>query len=185
MDEKNLIKQIKQGDSSAFEILLTPYRNYLLKVIYGFTRDAQDSEEVLQEVSLKIFQSVNSFSGNHFKSWITRITINYCIDQKRKIRLNTISLEALAENSQMDEYQLKDPAVTPHDHVLNKESDESIFRLLDSLPEEYRKTLKLYYFSELTSNEIADKLEISPRTVESRIYRARKILEERLRRNAL
>ena len=185
MDEQNLIKKIKQGDSDAFEILLPPYRNYLLKVIYGFTGDAQDSEEVLQEVSLKIFQSINSFSGNHFKSWITRITVNYCIDQKRKIRLNTISLEALAENSQIDEYELEAPAITPHDHLLNKEANESFFRLLDSLPEEYRKTLNLYYFSELTSNEIAEKLEISPRTVESRIYRARKMLEERLRQNAL
>ncbi len=185
MSEQQLVKRIMQGETHAFDSLINPYKNYLLKVIFSFTKNTQDSEEVLQEISLKIFQSLGSFSGKSFKSWITRITINHCIDLQRKKRIQPVSLEELVENNFSGEVEIKDPAESPKDQLLTKEKDALLFQALENLPEDYRSTLKLFYFSELSNREIAQKLDVSPRTIESRIYRARKMLEESLRDYAL
>ena len=73
---------------------------------------------------------------------------------------------------------------SPEEIVISKETQNELAKIVDSLPAQYREVIQLHYFSELTYKEISLRLEINERTVETRIYRARKMVAKIWRKNA-
>ena len=183
MSEKLLIDQVITGDDDAFTRLISPYKNYLLKIIFSFLKNMPDTEEAYQEIIQKIYQGIPSYNGPNIKGWISRIAVNHCIDRKRRKQFTEIELDETLNQPQSSEMG-NGGILSPEETLISKETQTELMKIIDSLPVPYREVIKLHYFSELTYKEIGEKLGINERTVETRIYRARKIIGEIWRKHA-
>ena len=138
------------------------------RVALNWFRNPADAEDAAQTAMLKLWQADTEFTdGEHLRRWLVRVTLNVCRDMARSPwRRRTISLEELPEPAFSDEER------------------RAVYREVMALPGKYRVPLYLYYYEELTTQEIADALGRSPSTVRTQLSRAREqlkslLLEER------
>lgn len=161
---------------SAFELKIRSFEPYLKKILYGILRSPDRTDDVYQVVLQKIYCAMDGWSGENFKAWIARIAVNAAIDAKRKENgeRDWVSLD------EIDEERLPDEAVpSPETAFIAAETMCELNAMIDGLDEIYRVPLQLYYRTNRSIQEIAVALDLSPRTVETRIYRARQILREK------
>lgn len=158
--------------------LITEYERYLYKVIISFLKNHYDTEDALQDIKIKI---INSYDGNvkNFKFWSSRIATNHCLDILKARRVRPIEVDITPHEFHI-EY-----GNNPESIYMEKVTKENVLKIIDELKVKYGEVLKLYYFSELTYEEIGDKLNISKRTVATRIYRGKKLFKERWEKYAL
>nr|WP_026074441.1 sigma-70 family RNA polymerase sigma factor [Brevibacillus massiliensis] len=169
MQDEQLIRQIIAGDAEAFRIFLERYRQYLFQVVYSVLRHQKDAEDVTQEVFVQIYLSLPQYQSQGIKAWMTRIAVNKAIDWKRKAQR---SREELTES--LDQLSVPVAAEAADSPVLQKEYRETIRGRLHELPQNYREVVYAYYFEEKSYQEIASEQGIEPKSVESKLYRARK-----------
>ena len=159
-----------------FEAKVSPYEAYLKKIIYGIIRTPDGTDDLYCEVLQKIYFAMDSWSGANFKAWIARIAVNHAIDTKKKWRgeQDWLSLDEL------DEDRVPSPnSRLPEAEIIADETLSEVRRLIGELDELYRVPLEMYYRTNRSVKEIAAALELSPRTVETRIYRARRMIREK------
>ncbi|NMA12385.1 MAG: sigma-70 family RNA polymerase sigma factor [Chloroflexi bacterium] len=180
MTEQWLSQQLSADTVDPFTALILSHQKYLMKIISGFFSDQADVEEVYQEVSSRLLQSQSAYSGDGFKFWAARITVNYCIDLVRKPK---IKMEALDDERAKFEISLSHPS--PEEKLISDQEKQQLQKIINQLPKDYQQVIFDHYFSENSYREIGEKLNLSERTVETRIYRARKMIKELWRKNAL
>ena len=165
-EDSVLVQRFKKGDPEAFEMLVKKYQNIAVNIAYSFTRNRMDAEDAAQESFLKIYGSINSFRGDSkFSSWLYRIVVNKAYDLLRK-RKHTVQLDEISEISS---------ETKPSEAELMK---QLISDCLALIPFQYRSALTLRDMQGLSYEEIAQVLNISVGTVESRIFRGRRMLKE-------
>lgn len=168
----DLINRCRIGDEQAFAALFHQYKNLVYKTAYLMLDDADEAEDVLQDVFVRVFRSLSTFKSSKgaFTTWLYRITVNCCRGRRRKRRFITLSLEkvspsALAEHSPSQD-QLED--------------EEAVRQALSRLSEKLREVVVLRYYSGLSYAEIAQILNIPVGTVKSRLDLALKTLRREL-----
>lgn len=189
MDEDaGLMLGLKDGDKSAFERLMDKYRKPLLNFACRYTGSRSDSEDIVQEVFLRIYRH----SGNYrpaakFSTWAYRITSNLCLDylRKKRSRKNAgpeFSIDASFENDDGENVpvQIKEPSDSIEKFVEKKQRDELIYSSLGCLPENQRSALILRVYDQKSYSEIAEIMNCSVSSVESLIWRARQALKNKL-----
>ncbi len=185
--EDLLIKKIKEGDVDAFEELITAYQQRIYNTAYRLLGNTYDASDMAQEAIIKIYRALPGFRGDSsFSTWIYRITVNVCRDElTRKYRHVESSLDEyiMTESGEMQR-EIADFSQLPEDLVQNKELGEYLQVLIDSLPPEYRMVIVMREYLYFSYQEIADALAISIGTVKSRINRARKILQQKIKADA-
>ena len=157
----DLIQRTLAGDQDSFAILFERYKNLVYRTAYLMLNDSEEADETLQEVFLKVFQSLSSFQPSRaaFTTWLYRITINDCLNRLRKKRFTFLSLEwAWRDNHRELSFQ---------DRYL--EEDENIHMALTGLSDKLRAVIVLRYYGELSYAEIAESLDIPLGTVKSRL----------------
>ena len=142
------------------------YSQELMNISYGYTKNKDDSFDIIQKVFYKLFNSNKSFkTPNDEKYWLIRITINESKDffrQKKKIEiLDEKAIDSLSYN----EEENKDIRL----HMLAK--------LVKELPDEYRAVIILHYYDSLAIKDISKILKISENAVKKRLERARNMLK--------
>lgn len=148
--------------------LLDEYDKYLYTIVFSFFKNHHDTEDALQDIKLKVY---NSYDDNivNFKFWSARIATNHSLDiiksRNRRPEETDISKH---------DFYIKNEN-TPETIYLEKVNKENILKVIDELPEKYSEILKLFYFSELNYEKISLQLNLNKRTVETRIYRGRKL----------
>ena len=143
-----------------------------------FVRSAGDAEDLAQEAFLRAYRGLDGFKGDaRFSTWLYRITWNLCADWLRRKRKS-----GHASLSTDDASGVPDSRVGLEEQVLEAEERREVRRALDHLDEKYRGVLILLYYQKLTYEQIAAILDVPVKTVETRLYRARKLLKERLQR---
>lgn len=140
----------------------------VLKILAG---DKQEAEDLTQEVFLTVYRKLHLFRfDSSFSSWVTRIAIHRAIDYKRKKRPEIIEEKHLELLSSQE----RDPQVS----LLQNESCLHIKNEIKKLPEIYRQVIYHYYYEHLSYQEIAIKQGVEITTIQSRLYRAKKMLRE-------
>ncbi len=154
-------------------------RRYLAQLI-----GEADSEDVTQEVFLKINAALGTFRGDSsLSTWVYRIATNAATDHLRKSDLlkqvdDSHSAEDSLNKEEMAVVDLSSPAVDTQ--LVRKEMNECIRGIVDGLPENYRTVLILSDLEEMTNQEIAEVLDISLEAVKIRLHRARARLKKEL-----
>jgi RNA polymerase sigma-70 factor, ECF subfamily len=176
-DETRLIAAAQGGDDHASHQLYEYYRDRIYNLIYYSLREPQGVEDVLQIVFLKAFQALPLFRGeSSFMTWIYRIALNECKNAKTRRRVWVSFLKIFQQSEE------RDPQPSPE---LLHEADRkarSLQAALLKLKPMHREVVLLKYQEELSYEEVASILGVSPGTVASRLNRALKILESSLRR---
>ncbi|MDI6758600.1 MAG: sigma-70 family RNA polymerase sigma factor [Candidatus Omnitrophota bacterium] len=174
MEEDNaLIKQFVEGDVKGFEMLVKKYQNRVLNIVYSLLGQDRESEDILQEVFIKVYNSLRAFNAKaQFSTWLYRISVNTTYDFLRK-RKHFVSEEKMQDISTK-------PQEGTAEILHTKEREELLHKSLEALPFKYRTAVVLKDIEGLGYLQIAKILGCSIGTVESRLYRVRQLLKERL-----
>ena len=154
--------------------LMKTYGNDVLRTAYLYVKDSHLSEDIFQEVFIKVFRNYDSFQGkSDIRTWIIRITINTCKDYlKSSYHRNTVPVMEPASEQTVSDISTE---------VEQKEQNHQIRSALLSLPEKYRNPLVLVYFHQLSVKETADVLQTKENTVKSLLKRGRDLLKKTLK----
>jgi len=167
-----------------FEDSAMPFVDALYNTAYRMARNSEDAEDLVQETYLKAYRYYDKFTeGTNLKAWLFRILKNTFINSYRKRqseppRSSFDDIEDAYETSIQREAGSRIPS--PEENVLENVLDEDVQRALDELPEDYRMVVLLADLEGFSYQEIAEILEVPPGTVMSRLYRARRRLEEQM-----
>ncbi len=182
MNDNNEIKNIKlsqQGDISAFEELIYSYQQKIFNIAYYKTQDQNLSEDVTQEVIIRIFKKIRTFKfQSSFSSWVYRITCNIINDVIKKLKPSfEISIEDVRESEYSEIQNLNEE--------LDKEiKAEKLRKLISKIPHKFQIVLILYEFEGKTYEEISEIIGKNINTVKTRLYRARQILKNLILKEA-
>lgn len=163
------------GDERAFTVLVERYQNRLYNYIFRYTYDADRSEEIAQEVFIRVFRSRDRYQVTaKFATYIYRIALNLAFNESRnKRRRKTDAVDDFAAAS-------APTAENPEELLDRGETETAIWREIEALPDRYRDVVVLCDVEEMSYKEAGEVLDISVGTVQSRLSRGRQKLRERL-----
>lgn len=173
MEERELVERAQNGDTGAYDALVSRYAKRVMSIAWGIVRNAQDAEDLAQEAFVKAYQSIGRFRVEEpFGPWIFRITTNLGLDvlkHRKRVRQ-----EEIAES---------EPAARRDDTDLPAKANEIARRIdaaLGELPEMQRVVARLHLVEELEHREIAAMTGLSEGTIRSHLSLARAKLREKL-----
>jgi RNA polymerase sigma-70 factor (ECF subfamily) len=184
--EAQFIERLKQGDASAFGILVAERSGEIYGLLYRLTENSEEARDLTQETFLRAFQSIGSFRGDaDLRTWIYRIAINQARNRwrwwRRRRRDSTVSLDSTnSQGNQLLSASLAEESNNPEEETLAHERQQALRNALQSLGGVYREAVILRDIEGFTYEEIAATLEISVGTVKSRLARGRQELRRRL-----
>ncbi len=187
LTEAELIKQVQQGYTDAFEELTLKYQPIVYNISLRMLKNEQDAFDVSQDSLLKAFISIKKFNGNStFSTWLYRITVNTCLDfiKKTKKSKHHISLEhGISSSDDNMVIQIEDKQQNTENAILKNERINALYEALDKLPPKHREMIVLRDIEGFSYEEISDITRLNLGTVKSKISRARLRLKELLLEN--
>ena len=178
--DAHLVERLKTCDEQAYETLIARFQQPIYNLCYRLINDPADAADVVQEVFLKVFRSIDHFRGQStLKTWIYRIAVNEAYNQRRwfsRHRRQEVGLDDEDQASRPWLDSIADPARDPYELALNEERHQLIETSLREINADFRTAVILRDLEDLSYEEIADVLQISLGTVKSRILRGRESL---------
>ncbi|UYQ94361.1 RNA polymerase sigma factor [Chitinophaga horti] len=177
-----LIENLKQGDAAAFKNVVDTCKDMVYNTAIGILQNAQDAEDVTQEVFMQAFESISSFKGDaQVSTWLYRIAVTKSLDHLRKKNrkkrwAKITSLFGLNDEPLVEPADFHHPGVA----LANKERSALLFGAMARLPENQKAVFVLHKLEGLSAKEIAAVLEISLASVEGLMHRAKANLREQL-----
>jgi len=171
--DRDLIVRARRGAAAgdAFGELVTRYQTGVFNVCYRMLHERGAAEDLAQETFMRAFDHLHTFDlEREFGPWIRRVAANLCLNY----------LESQKITTELDEERDADESVRPEKQVEVKERSAQIRAALMSLPPHYRVVVELRHYQELSYDEIAAELNIPLSDVKSHLFRARKLLAEKL-----
>ncbi len=174
MTDLELIRLSGEKDQLAFRKLVNQYRSKVISLAYGFVKNQEESEDIAQDVFIKIWRKAESFKGeSSVSTWINRITINSALNQLRKNKrisfLHDISSFLNLSSSE-----------TPYKELVSKERNNIFYKAIGGLPENQGIALNLRHIQNFSYQEIAEIMNVSVSSIESLLFRAKKNLKKKL-----
>lgn len=162
------LKDIKFNKEKIFEEIVEEYSTRIIRICYIQTGDLQESEDLAQDVFIKIYKNLDKFKGDSsIYTWIYKITVNTCFSYLRK-------------NKRDSWIELKDEHKSSEDveeSVILNISKKVLKEALYKTPQELRIVLYMYYFDGIKITEIAEILELNQNTVKTRLRRGKEYLK--------
>ena len=174
IENKELVKRLKNGDLRAFDELYKMYSSKLLYFTLGYVRSNEDAEDIVQEVFLTIWRKHKKIKEEHsFNSYLFTITFNAIKKYFRKKGIEKKHLELFlkTKNTSINNVTSK----VEYDDLANQ-----VEKIIDAFPDRRKEIFRLSRESHLSNQEIAEKLNITKKTVENHITTSLKVLRERL-----
>ena len=177
MDDAVLVASARAGDSQAFAALLGRYETRIVRLVRGMVPES-DVEDVTQEAFLKAYRKLGNFDGrSSFYTWLYRVTANTAMDWRKRERHRRHA--PLPEGPEGDD-AVPSAEAGPERSASRRELAARIDAAIEALPEKYHEILVMREVEGLSYEEIAERLDMSKGTVESRLFRARERLREKL-----
>ncbi len=177
MDEspdRDLILRARRGEPAAFGELVRRYQTTVFNVCYRLVSERREAEDMTQETFIRAYARLEIFDLERpFAPWIRRVAANLCFN-----RLS--SLPAIQPEVD-EERDPDDPARRPEAAYEEHERAELLRATLASLPAHYRAVIELRHYQEMSYEEIAETLHLSLSDVKSHLFRARKLLAEKIK----
>ena len=179
--DAELIAKVRQGDKEAFGQLVERYQHMVGHIAEKMVSDEGVSHELTQEAILQAYLSLDHLrDASRFKSWLYGITLNICRSYLHDQRMITLSLESInggvRSDSITDVGDIVDPQTIAEAHDLHR----LVMDAIDELSSKDKEATLLFYYEQLTLQEIATLSGASIGAIKGRLHRARKQLQERL-----
>lgn len=174
----NAVIQLKDGEMQAFDELYALTHDKVYFLALKMLHNEEDALEIVQETYLSVYRSIGKlYNPQVFNTWLSKIVVNKCRDFLGK---NKEVLFSEAQTDGEDDYEITDTieetdsTVIPHEVLDSAETRNMVMALIDKLPVAQRTTLLLYYYQQLSVDEVAAVMDCPVATVKSRLQYARK-----------
>ena len=180
MDERFLVEQLKKGDESAFKTIVENCQLLVYNTALGIVQNAEDAEDLTQDVFVQVHESIGSFKGDSkLSTWLYRITTSKSLDHLRKKKTKKRfgimqNLFGSSQNEAVEKPDFNHPGVK----FENKEKAAILFKAIKQLPENQRIAFTLHKIEGLSYKEISEVMRTSVPAVESLIHRAKNNLRK-------
>ena len=172
LPDSALVQSAKNGDTAAFSQLVCKYQPKVRILGLSFFKNATDADDFVQDVFIKIFTSLHTFRGESlFSTWLMRIAYNTAINSIKR-RKEYVPLN--------DDFDITDTDYGPEEKQLRTITKEVVRETLKEIPENYAACLDMYFFYDMAYTEIGVVLDLPVNTVKSHIFRAKKLLKQKL-----
>jgi RNA polymerase sigma factor (sigma-70 family) len=189
MDDPDLplIQELQRGNDSALDQLMRRHKEPLFRFIYRYVLNKEEARDLLQETFIRVYSKRDQFRPSaRFSTWLYRIALNLCRDQARsragKQQRLTESLVIRSDEGKERERDITARSANPAEIVQTNEALLLVESTIQTLPHDLKVALILTVLEDRPQKECADLLGITIKAVETRVYRARKILETKLSR---
>ncbi len=181
-DDRTLVLAVLDGDQGAYRDLVERYQSRIFAVAYGLLHNAEDAREVTQEAFIKAYNNLKGFRlDSSFYTWLYRITVNLGIDLRRRAYRNReMELDEARITPDQAHHTGPRPLETPGRSLERKRLGGRIQAAIDQLPDEQKRAIVLREVQGLSYKEIAEAMDCAEGTVMSRLFYARKKLQELL-----
>jgi RNA polymerase sigma-70 factor (ECF subfamily) len=180
--DAQLMLRVRDGDEDSFRVLLEKHRNPLIHFLYRMVQDQPVSEELAQEVFLRIYRSRGSYEPTaRFTTWMFRIATHLALNWLRDEK-NERATERLDEDrgSDMPARELPDKKPSVEQRMVYQARLQEIRAAISLLPEKQRAAVLMHKYREMEYAQIASALECSESAVKSLLFRAYETLRARL-----
>lgn len=178
LNEKEIVSRIMKEDFRAFELLVKTYEKLVFFVINRLVYDLQDKQDICQEVFIKVYKNLPQFKfESKLSTWIARIAYLTAINYLKKYKRGQEA--EFPEN--IDNYHFTDE--NPEQVFTKKNLAEYVNQLILQMPLPYRTALTLYHLNEFSCKEIEQITGTPEGTVKSNLFRARKLLKEKIEKD--
>jgi RNA polymerase sigma-70 factor, ECF subfamily len=169
-DDSLLVQQTIAGNLHAFEALFKSYQKPIFNTIYRIVCDYDDAADITQNTFIKAYKNLGRFDKSYkFFSWLYKIAVNESLNFIKSRRSGGEPDEDIQTNERQ-----------PDERILDAERDQQVQDALMQLTEDQRTVIVLFHFQDLSYNEIAQILELSEKTIKSRLFEGRSVLKKLL-----
>jgi RNA polymerase sigma-70 factor, ECF subfamily len=174
--ETELVLRSRQGDTESFGELVRIYQTSVYNICYRLVGERREAEDLAQETFIRAYLRFRTFDPDRpFGPWIRRVAANLSINRLQVKQINSV----LLDDERSDPPDLLE--CDPQTRLEQTEGSHLLAAAIRSLPPNYRIVIELIHFQGMSYSETAEFLKIPLNDVKSRLFRARKILLERLK----
>lgn len=173
--DKFLVKESIAGNPAAFSTIMFLYKKRVEAVGKRFFYNQNDIDDFVQEVFIKVFNSLSTFKGeSKFSTWLTRIAFNTALNSKTRTK-TADTLDAAESDNLPSGYD------SPEEAEMKRITKLAIQQSVKELPEKYAQCVEMYFFMDMSYEDISETTGIPVNTLKTHIFRAKKILYEKLK----
>ncbi len=186
--DSELVAASQQGDLNAFEALVTRHQKRMLNIAFRLVGDYDDACEVVQDAFVSAYKNIGTFRGDaRFTTWLTTITLNLSKNRLKQVRARQAhEAYSLDEPVRTDDGEMNrdSPSQEPSvlDQLERRDTQARVQDCIKALETDFRETLVLRDIQEFSYEEIGSMLKVRVGTVKSRLFRAREMVKDCLKR---
>lgn len=170
MDEKQQIRKVLKGDTSAFSYFVDTYQDMAITIAYRICGNMQDAEDIVQNAFVKTYHNLHTFkSDSKFSTWFYRIVYNTAITEIKSASYNVLHVDYNQINIQ-DTYSELDTI----SQIEESERTHLINSALEKMPKDEGVIISLFYLEEHSVKEIAKIIGLTESNVKVKLHRGRK-----------
>jgi RNA polymerase sigma-70 factor (ECF subfamily) len=172
--DRLIVDQIVEGQKDLFRLLVRRYQRPVHSMGMGFFRNDEDASDFTQEVFLKVYRNLSRFEGrSRFSTWLYKIAYNTAVnDINRRNEYRSLAEKNTAAEASHDE--------TPERILIRGAARDAVLASLRELPQRYRICVDMFFFYGRSYNEIEAITGFPVNTIKSNVFRAKKLLREKL-----
>lgn len=179
MTDGHLVRQTLTGQSSAYEELVRRWSARILAFCHAKVGSSHAAEDLAQEALLRGYRSLSTLDEpEKFGCWLHGIALRTCLDWLKRKEYRQVGFDSAGSPQE----RLAAPDEAPLERLSREEQLRTLMAEVEALPDECREVIMLYYYQDVTYQEIADALGVSAATVNARLSKARKLLRLRMAR---
>lgn len=180
-NESALVCAARRGDKEALQRLLTRNWAWLKGLVYGIIGDADETDDVLQDICVRVIENVGSVrQPERFRPWLAVLARRQALRHRQKTTRKVGLAPPIDDGGASPALQQCDETAQFTEDLERAEQCEQVLRALRSLPDKYREVFMLQYSSDLTYRQIAEILDIPLTTVQIRLVRARRMIHDKV-----
>ena len=178
--DETVVERVRAGEVQLFELLMRRHNARVFRVVRSIVRRDDEAEDVMQDAYVRAFDHLREFRGEaRFSTWLTRIAVHEALARLRRER----RFESLDTREEDCAVMPSDAVVSPEQRASDGEVRALLRRSVDELPDDFRSVFVLREVEQLSVAETAACLGIPEDTVKTRLFRARKRLQETMLRS--
>lgn len=177
-DARALVGRILDGDPGSFQKLVSDHQRLVGQIVFRMIPNLTEREDLCQDIFVRVYQNLDRFQFQaKLSTWIARIAYNTCLNFLEKKRLPLYEDQA-PEGETVD--HCSGETAGPDQWTASRQMSVQVCEEIDNLPVIYGTIVSLYHLQDMTYAEIGEILSLPDGTVKSYLFRARKMLKERL-----
>jgi len=174
--ESDILRQIAEGDESAFHLLFNEHWQNIYGVAYMLTKSAPMAEDMVQEIFMKLWVKREQLPEvENFRNYLFIVARNHIFNELKKKSTDILFTDHLFEYF----HEIRE---TPEKKLIEKEAEQIIGEIIERLPQQQKMIYRLSREEGLSRNEMADRLGIAPNTVRNHLARALEMIRHELQR---